>query len=208
MYFRFSDSLSRLSTKYKPDPKSLFSFPFFVEIFLMVTCPIPFYDIYIEHKAKNEIVVNYFLSELLLAIMAMRIFYVLRSYINYTRYTDPYSKKLCQNYGFYANIRFTIKAQLVYEPVKTISILFIVFVMFYSYLYRIFELPYFREINKDDSLFRSIDSYFNACYLSVITLTTVGYGDIFPCTTPGRLVSIQVAITGSILMATVIMVVS
>ena len=65
---------------------------------------------YIRHTAKKETVVYYFLSEFMLAIMAMRGFYVLRSYINYTKYTDPYSKKLCQNYGFNANIRFTIKA--------------------------------------------------------------------------------------------------
>ena len=60
-----------------------------------MTCPIPFFDIYISHKGKKEIEIYYFLSEYMLAVMAMRGFYVVRSYINYTKYTDPYSKKLC-----------------------------------------------------------------------------------------------------------------
>lgn len=53
-----------------------------------------------------------------------------------------------------------------------------------------------------------MDSYFCAIWVSIITMTTVGYGDIAPCTIGGRLVAIQIAITGSFLMATVMMVVN
>jgi voltage-gated potassium channel len=39
-------------------------------------------------------------------------------------------------------------------------------------------------------------SYFNSLYLSVITLTTVGYGDIVPVTTAGKLFTIVYALVG------------
>lgn len=45
------------------------------------------------------------------------------------------------------------------------------------------------------------DTFFDAIYWSVCTLTTVGYGDIFPTTTLGRVVSMVSAIMGIAIIA-------
>lgn len=159
---------------------------------------------YLPHIPRENKVVNYYLSEYMLSVMAFRLFYIFRSYFNYSEYTDPYSKKLCQQYGFNANLRFAFKAKMEKEPSKTVFFITTLMVIFYAYILRIFELPYFRILDQSNDLYRAMDDHFTAVYISIVTMTTVGYGDIAPCTTPGRVVAIQIALTGSFLMAMVL----
>jgi hypothetical protein len=137
----------------------------------------------------------------MLAVMAFRGLYILRSYYNYQTYTDPYSKKICQQYGFNANLRYTFKAKMLVSKEDTVIFVSILFTVFYAYLLRIFELPYFRCLEEEHSLYRAMDSFGSAVWVSIVTMTTVGYGDIAPCTTPGRIVALQIALTGPYVMA-------
>ena len=41
-----------------------------------------------------------------------------------------------------------------------------------------------------------MDSYFNALWLIVITLTTVGYGDVYPITMAGKVLGGSLAVLG------------
>lgn len=47
----------------------------------------------------------------------------------------------------------------------------------------------------------SFDSFFDAIYWAVVTLTTVGYGDIYPCTDAGRIISMISSIMGIAIVA-------
>jgi len=42
-----------------------------------------------------------------------------------------------------------------------------------------------------------MDSFFVAFYFTIVTIATVGYGDICPCTPPGRIISMILAIWGT-----------
>ena len=87
-------------------------------------------------------------------------------------------------------------------------ILFTSTILILSYLIRIFELPYFRMKESDDELHKMMDSYFNALWLIVITLTTVGYGDVSPCTFPGRVIAMISALWGAFLISILVLTVS
>jgi voltage-gated potassium channel len=84
-------------------------------------------------------------------------------------------------------------------------ILFTSTILILSYLVRIFELPYFRMKPEDDELHNMMDNYFNALWLIVITLTTVGYGDVSPCTNPGRLIAMISALWGAFLISLLVL---
>jgi len=64
----------------------------------------------------------------------------------------------------------------------------------------VFELPYFR-LESDEAIKNTLDSYFNSIYFTVITITTVGFGDIPVCTFPGRLIVTFLAVWGSFMMS-------
>ena len=144
------------------------------------------------------------MSDFILAFMFLRIFFLLRSVFNYSIYTDAFSKKLCKTYGFTSGVRFTLKCHFAVNPEKTMLILFTSSILVFGYLLRIFELPYHR-LSPTDSTF---DSLFNAFWLVIITMTTVGYGDLAPHTVPGKVVSIFAALVGGFLISLLVLAVS
>lgn len=61
---------------------------------------------------------------------------------------------------------------------------------------RIFEIPFFRNDGSD-----TFDYYFTAIWFTVVSLTTIGYGDISPGTVPGQFLTIILASWGVLLLS-------
>ena len=97
-----------------------------------------------------------------------------------------------------------MKCHFAVHPEKTMFLLFVSSILIFGYLIRIFELPYHR-LSPIDSTF---DSLFNAFWLVVITMTTVGYGDLAPHTVPGRVVAMLAALVGGFLISLLVLAVS
>ena len=123
--------------------------------------------------------------------MFFRVFFVVRAVFNYNMYTDVYAKKLCHSYGFTANLRFTFKSLLKTDPARTVMVTFFFSVLVLAYCLRIFEIEYYIAIEQ-----RDFNSYFSSIWCVVITMTTVGYGDMYPVTDFGRCVAIVCALWG------------
>ena len=93
---------------------------------------------------------------------------------------------------------------MVVESNKVVFYTCLTVVVTFAWLLRIFELPYFRLEKDSPELMNVFDSYFIAIWVTIITLTTVGYGDIAPATIPGRCLTICMAFLGSMLISVVI----
>jgi hypothetical protein len=69
---------------------------------------------------------------------------------------------------------------------------------------RIFEIPYYRH-NSDNITPSIFDDYFNAIWLMVMTITTVGYGDYMVNTSMGKWVAMFAALWGSFMISLLVL---
>ena len=90
------------------------------------------------------------------------------------------------------------------RPAITVGVVFLVFTSIFAYIVRLFELPLMEFDLKD---FILINGYMEAFYLTLITITTVGYGDIVPHTYPGKITMMVTAGLGAVIVAFVISIV-
>lgn len=206
LFYKYKEITSDQLDRYDPHATTMFTPQLFWELLIVAVSPIPYWDMYISRtvvSSDGPTQFYYLMNDYINAFMALRLYLVVRVCINYSVYTDMYSKKLCQMYGFNTDMGFAIKSRLLNHPVKTISMLFVCFVVVYSYLIRIFESPYYRA--KNDTKF---DNLSTSVWLCIITLTTVGYGDVYAVTPEGKVISACIAISGAFLMALVVTIVT
>ena len=130
--------------------------------------------------------------------MFLRFLFLIRSIINYSIYTDAYSKKICLSYNFTSTIRFALKSHLAIYPATTVVTIFTFMVFTLAYIVRVFELPYY--IGNVENI-EGLESFFNAIWFIVVTITTVGYGDIYPHTVYGKCVAMIAALLGALLIS-------
>jgi len=187
------------------DTREWFGTSFWLEALVFLIWPIPYYDFIIIIQTINPenngvVPVYYLFSDFILAFMWIRCLFILRASFNYTIFMDIYSKKLCKSYGFTANVRFAFKCLLTSNPGYTVGTVLFFSVLILAYLLRIFEMPYGLDFG-----IITWNSYFTAIWCIVITMTTVGFGDVVPRTVPGRLIVIFAALWGTFLISILIL---
>lgn len=147
-------------------------------------------------EEKNEdysynIRVCYNISEFLYVFMFARLFFILRSVFNFTLYQDAHARFYCAKYGQKANVRFAIRCMMKSHPFVLIySTSFASFILFGIFM-RVFERPY------SDLSGMNFDSLENSIWTCAITMSTVGYGELYPSTVFGRIVGVVCAMWGS-----------
>jgi hypothetical protein len=82
-----------------------------------------------------------------------------------------------------------------------ILFLFILSILFFSSLLRIFEVPYFKNAQHVNDL----EGFFDNIWLVVMTVTTVGYGDVHPHTIPGKIICIMAALWGATMISLLVL---
>jgi hypothetical protein len=68
-----------------------------------------------------------------------------------------------------------------------------------AYFLRVFEIEYYRQLKMVD-----FDSYFQAIWVIVISITTVGFGDLVPYSYMGRIIIMIAAFWGAFLISLMI----
>lgn len=87
---------------------------------------------------------------------------------------------------------FAIKCIMQEVPIKALSFLFLLSVILYGHGLRLSEQNTVLEIKSEFDL----SNFDNCLWCIVITMGTIGYGDYYPRTYPGRVITIFAAITG------------
>ena len=155
---------------------------FILEMMLLTVSPLPgvFWSLKFEYFADEDrrtVVVEECYSHYVLAFMFLRVYFVVKWILNQSFYTDAFSKKLCNEYGFYPGFRFVFKSKFIKSPERAIITLFVVTVGILSYITRIFEIYY--SLHPETETYYNRDAeYMDMVYFIIVTLTTVGYGDV------------------------------
>ena len=102
-------------------------------------------------------------------------------------------------YGCKAGSGFAVRCLMLDKPYLFNTLLFIGSIMIFAQGIRICESPISR-VTKEMNHF----SYINSIWSVILTMTTVGYGDIFPRTNIGRLVYFICAMFGVVVVSMIV----
>lgn len=175
-------------------------FQFTVQVIMLMVSPLPNIDYKFSdqhyHGNPPELQIDHvqYLSDYISAFMFIRFYFLFKSWFNYNKYRDAFSKTICKEHKFYPSNWFILKVMFNQKPALTTLITTIVMIIVITSWLVIFEIEKFLV----DTNTRTHSPLFGAFYLTMVTITTVGYGDITPETINGKFVIIIAAIWGII----------
>jgi potassium intermediate/small conductance calcium-activated channel subfamily N protein 2 len=165
-----------------------------IEMIFCVLGPLPFTAGIRFHFTTlySQLPVYMNVNELLALFMFFRVLIIVRVTLLNSRYSSNRSQRICEMYACEAGFMYTIKCIMKAMPFTVITCAMCVSLPAFAWMLRICERPIARVPNQPFSY----DSYWNAMWNVVVTITTVGYGDYFAQTFLGRFVIFFVAIWG------------
>lgn len=136
-----------------------------------------------ENNYVHE-VIRYKYISICSVLSVARIYHVYRFWIITSPYMSLRAQRVCKMNGAESNYSFYVKCYMKEYPLKFIFALLITGLLMGGYCIRIFEKPMsVYDVNED------FGEYSNSMWNMIITMTTVGYGDAFAVTLPGRIVA-------------------
>ena len=151
-----------------------------------------------EQNSFKNINVCYYLSELLYAVMYSRILFLVLSFFNFGKFQNQIAMRHCEKFGINTSAVFSLKCYMKERPLQMVFLFFLVpSVVVIGLVLRVMERPMVKEDGLD------FNYAGNDFWLVIITMTTVGYGDLYPETTLGRLIIVFAALWGGVVLAIV-----
>ena len=139
---------------------------------------------------------EYDLNDLIGIITIFRIYHILRVYFIMSDERNIRSQRICNMNTCNASWLYAIKGKMQDRPLKLISIFMFMSVFVCSFALHVLEGPFDESINE----FTPRD-YVNSVWCTLITMTTVGYGDYYPVSHWGRIFGLTICLLGFIYVA-------
>lgn len=139
----------------------------------------------------------YHITDIFMMIMLLKSYLILRLYEHYSKWTSFNAYKICKKYSTTADAFFGLKSDLKDRPFLTIGIIMGMLVIIFGIATQQSEKSYEGKIGNMDQLT-------NSEWLIIITMTTVGYGDLYPTTHLGRFFCLLACISGMILVSAMV----
>ena len=120
---------------------------FYFEFLLLAIHPIPYYEHILDidiidmlfTKTKTDTVRYLLCYDFFFALMCFRVYFLVRTIMNFSVFAELHSKQICIKYGFEQSTSFCLKALVTKSPAKTVMFVALISTMFFAYVLRIFE---------------------------------------------------------------------
>lgn len=153
---------------------------------------------------------TYSSDSFILLLKMTKLYYLLIIYSHLSPWTSERAKEIAKENKASIGANFALKATLKRTPMLSICILLSVSLILLSFMLRIFEYGFSQDAN--DKIIASakaienaaFDSYTDVFWVVIITMMTVGYGDLFPKTHMGRMIAFLSSIIGMIIQSLLI----
>ena len=125
-------------------------------------------------------------------IIMLKCYFIFRVYTYFSQWTNETANSIGNKYNVRTGLHFALKAELKTRPYTVLIIITTIALIICAFCLRTFEYGVIepssttRSLNQDNPL----QNIYNSIWLIIITMTTVGYGDLFPKTHFGRFVII------------------
>mmetsp|Transcript_29279 Transcript_29279/g.52401 ORF Transcript_29279/g.52401 Transcript_29279/m.52401 type:complete len:424 (+) Transcript_29279:5701-6972(+) len=174
------------------------------DILILLSTPFPYFefDVFIPQRVPVGIgyetkFVCYSTSELLYCLMFLRIWILVKACFNYAVFQNDISKLYCRKMNISANRRFTFKS-----PLRTLFFIIFISFIWISLCLRVLERPYVNVSHFD------FEAPTVSMWCVIVSLSTIGYGDVVPTTTLGQMLVSLTIIWGGLLFSLSVVVLS
>jgi len=151
-----------------------------------------------SHVNVLGVSVRYSYNSMLSMWTMLRLYHLFRLVCSGSAYRSCRAQRVCQVQGAQAGSWFATRGLMATYPAAFLVVLFFGGALVAGWMLHILESPL--------SAYTNIDySFKNTLWLVLISMTTVGYGDLYPCSTPGRIVVIIACIWGVVILSLVVL---
>jgi hypothetical protein len=127
-----------------------------------------------------------------LTIITLCRFYLMwRVFSSYSYWSDEKAENICHDCHAFGGTGFALKCELKERPYTILMGMIMISVFIFAFALQATELPYMSVSTQDWTYF------WNSLWCTIITMTTVGYGDFYPTTYMGRLVGVAACLWGT-----------
>ena len=138
-----------------------------------------------------------YLDDIMFSFMFLRFYFLVMAIAAFAPTNrDLFGKRVCHEKEFEPNFTFQVKANMIRYKYFAISIFSILSALFFGCTIRIFERPYYSSLGLLD--YSTLNS---SLWCVIITMSSVGYGAMYPVTVPGRFLNILCIIVGAFLLS-------
>ena len=177
----------------------------FIELFLVSI----FFPPYVNEAISGELLNVYFiynLNAIFSIFVIAKCYLILRVYTLYSRWTSDSANSIGNKYNVKVGLHFALKAELKNRPYTMLTIATAIALAILAFAVRTFEYGIVEPENtyvniKGDNDLQELQNCF---WLIIVTMITVGYGDMFPKSHFGRFIVIIAAIIGMLLVSLIV----